>query len=362
MFLRRSTDVKLGGGEGADMDGTGTLLTETASRLFRDLAAAKRDTWRIEGWSAIEAAGLHLALLPEQAGGFGVTIADALGLLRIAGETALAQPLAETMIAIAVIAEAGLAIPAGPLSIAAAEGATLALRRHGTSWHLTGEVPRVPWGSCVAAVALSALAEGRPMAAVVPAGHFTAEPATNLAGEPRDTLRFDTILPEKSVAPARIGAAELRALGAAARCQQIAGALAHITAMSVAYAQERVQFGRPIGRFQAVQQSLATLAGHAAAAAAAADCAADAIFPDLRRLSIAAAKSRAGEAAGAGAAIAHQIHGAMGFTQEHSLHRYTSRLWSWRDEFGHEAAWNRDLGHHLAAAGPARLWAEITAL
>jgi acyl-CoA dehydrogenase len=344
------------------MDDTGTMLTETASRLFRDLAAAERGIWRMERWAAIEAAGLHLALLPEQAGGFGVVTTDAFGLLRIAGETALAQPLAETMLAIAVIAEAGLAIPSGPLSIAAGEDADLALRRRGSVWHLTGEVPRVPWGRDVAAVVLIAPADGRPMAVVIQAGRFTVEPATNLAGEPRDTLRFDTVLPEDSVAPSRIGAAELRALGAAARCQQITGALARITAMSVGYAGERVQFGRPIGRFQAVQQSLATLAGHAAAAAAAADCAAEAIGPELRVLSIAAAKSRAGEAAGAGAAIAHQIHGAMGFTREHGLHLYTTRLWSWRDEFGDEAAWNLALGRHLAAAGPARLWAEITAL
>ncbi len=336
------------------MDETGNMLSETASRLFRDGAG--------EGWSAIEAAGLHLALLPEHAGGFGIATTDALGLLRIAGENALAQPLAETMLAVGVIAEAGLAIPAGPLSIGAAEDGGCVLRRRGCVWHLSGEVRRVPWGRDVAAVVVIAQAEGRPMAANVPAGQYTVEPATNLAGEPRDGLVFDTILPQAAVAPSSIGAAELRALGAAARCQQMAGALARITAMSVGYAGERVQFGRPIGRFQAVQQSLATLAGHAAAAAAAADCAADAIGQEVRILSIAAAKSRAGEAAGAGAAIAHQIHGAIGFTREHSLHRYTSRLWSWRDEFGDEPAWNLAVGRHLAAAGPARLWAEITAL
>jgi acyl-CoA dehydrogenase len=129
----------------------------------------------------------------------------------------------------------------------------------------------------------------------------------------------------------------------------------------VQYAGERVQFGRPIGRFQAVQQNLAVLAGQAAAATAAAEAAIEAAAQGLDALAIAAAKIRAGEAAGIGAAIAHQVHGAIGFTQEHSLHHATRRLWSWRDEFGSEAFWSRKLGATVAAAGADRLWQSITA-
>jgi alkylation response protein AidB-like acyl-CoA dehydrogenase len=145
------------------------------------------------------------------------------------------------------------------------------------------------------------------------------------------------------------------------RSLQMAGALAHITAISVQYAQDRVQFGRPIGKFQAVQQNLAVLAGQTAAASAAADLAAEAVADGIRMLPIAAAKSRTGEAAGQGAAIAHQVHGAIGFTYEHTLHFFTKRLWSWRDEFGNEAEWNLHVGRHMAKAGADRLWAEITA-
>ena len=131
--------------------------------------------------------------------------------------------------------------------------------------------------------------------------------------------------------------------------------------MTTQYALDRTQFGRPIGKFQAVQQNLAVLAGQTAAAGAAADMAAEAVGDSIRLLPIAAAKSRCGEAAGIGAAIAHQVHGAIGFTREHSLHFLTKRLWSWRDEFGNETAWNRLIGRHMAKAGPARYWAEITA-
>jgi acyl-CoA dehydrogenase len=134
-----------------------------------------------------------------------------------------------------------------------------------------------------------------------------------------------------------------------------------LLASSVQYAQERVQFGRPIGKFQAVQQNLAALAGQAAAAIAAADGAIEAAARDLRSPLIAAGKIRTGEAAGIGAAIAHQVHGAIGFTQEHSLHYSTRRLWSWRDEFGNEAEWSRRLGIRVAKAGADGLWTMITA-
>lgn len=110
-----------------------------------------------------------------------------------------------------------------------------------------------------------------------------------------------------------------------------------------------------------MQQNLAIMAGQTAAATAAADLGAEAFADNLRLLVIAAAKSRAGEAAGIACAHAHQIHGAIGLTYEHSLHFFTKRLWSWRDEFGHETEWNRLLGRHMMRAGADHLWAELSA-
>ena len=75
---------------------------------------------------------------------------------------------------------------------------------------------------------------------------------------------------------------------------------------------------------------------------------------------IATAKVRIGEAATKGSAIAHQAHGAMGFTYEHSLHHRTRRLWVWRDEFGNEAEWSIRLGQMVAARGADDLWAFVT--
>jgi acyl-CoA dehydrogenase len=348
------------------MDNTGDLLRDTAAKLFaahtepRALAEAEQGTWPTALWDAIAEAGLDRALVPEDAGGFGVAVTDALHLLRVAGEHALPVPLAETMLASYLLAGAGLPIPSTPLTVAPViAGKPLHLTPDG---RIEGEASRVPWAR-TAGISLALLVERdtQSFVALLPPGSWHSTPAENWAREPRDTIRV-SLRPEH-IAPAASGISplQLQALGAAMRSLQIAGALTQIAAMTTQYAQERVQFGRPIGKFQAVQQNLAILAGQAAAAVAAADLAAEAVADGIRLLPIAAAKSRTGEAAGIAAAIAHQVHGAIGFTYEHRLHFFTKRLWSWRDEFGNEAAWNLLLGQHLAQAGADRLWPELTA-
>jgi alkylation response protein AidB-like acyl-CoA dehydrogenase len=166
-------------------------------------------------------------------------------------------------------------------------------------------------------------------------------------------------------APAGFDQGTLMAMGAAVRSAQMAGALQGVLDISVQYAGERVAFGRPIGKFQAVQHNLAELAGETAAALAAAGSLADALasaesFDEAVFLEVASAKIRVGEAAGAGAAIGHQVHGAIGFTAEHILHRYTQRLWSWRDDFEDEAHWAVRLGEAVAAKGADALWPTLT--
>jgi acyl-CoA dehydrogenase len=347
-------------------DSVGDMLRETADRLLQarcDAAtqrAADQGVWPAALWAAVEEAALHRALVPEDAGGFGVPVTDALSLLRVAGAHALPLPLAETMLAGWLLAKAGLALPDGPLSVGPVQdGEALTLTRAGDAWTVTGTLTRIPWARDVAALAVLARHDGQDCIALVGRDSWLAEPGANVAREARDTVRFDGTT--MAAAPCPITPPVLKALGAAMRTQQIAGALTRLTEITTQYAQERVQFGRPIGKFQAVQQNLAVLAGQTAAAVAGADIAADAFGDAPKILPIAAGKARAGEAAGSAAAIAHQVHGAIGFTFEHSLHFLTRRLWSWRDEFGNDASWNRLLGRHMAKVGADRLWAELTA-
>ena len=191
---------------------------------------------------------------PEDAGGFGVPVADALSLLKVAGAHAAPLPLAETMLASWLLASAGLNIPDGPLSAAPVrDGESLTLTSAGGDWRIAGTLTRIPWARDVNHLVV--LSDAR----IVLAGRdsWRVEQGENVAREPRDTVHFDGVA--TAVAPTAVTATNLMAIGAAMRTQQIAGALTRITEMTTQYAQDRVQFGRPLGKFQAVQQNLAVL-------------------------------------------------------------------------------------------------------
>jgi acyl-CoA dehydrogenase len=126
--------------------------------------------------------------------------------------------------------------------------------------------------------------------------------------------------------------------------------------MTVNYANERRQFGRPIAAFQAVQQHLVGIAQETSLVNAAVDGAARAPCA----FEIAAAKALASRAALAATRAAHQVHGAMGMTREYPLHHFSRRLWAWRSEYGDEQHWAARLGRAVAAAGADRLYPALT--
>lgn len=341
------------------------VLTSMVTRLLADHCSdavalrAEEGVWPDALWRAIEDAGLPLALIANGEHSLGVPVEDAFQIVRLAGKFALPTPLPETMLANWLLTRCGLAPRQGPLVVVADP----ALRTDDSGTRLTGDVAAVPWGRLAGGVACFERAGVLHVAYVGGAG-FAVHEGANIAREPRDRLAFDVDLHrvEAVPVPAGVDRLRLRAAGAALRCSQIAGALDSITAMTIDYTRQRVQFGRSISKFQAVQQNLAVLAGQTAAASAAADMAAEAFADGLRVSGMACAKTFAGEAAGVGAGIAHQMHGAMGFSREYALHLRTRRLWSWRDEYGSETEWSTWLGAALALRGADELWAEITVL
>jgi acyl-CoA dehydrogenase len=346
------------------------IVLEQADRIFSGeataerLSAADRGEWPHAIWAAVESAGLTLALVPEAQGGVGLAATDALRLMRRAGYHTVPLPLPETMIAAALWAEAAGAAPEGILSLApTAPDGVLRIERGPAGFVLNGEAQRVPWAQRASAIVVYARdAAGSGYLALVASGIARLAPCRNLAHEPRETLILeDVTLPAQAVRPAPASCANgLLELGALMRAQQMVGAMERCLDHALRYAMERKQFGRPIGKFQAVQMMLAEAAGHHAAATAAADLAAEAYGTAQLGFAAAVAKSRVGEAAGKVAEICHQVHGAMGFTQEHPLHFATRRLWSWRDEFGHEPFWQARIGRLVCERGGGALWPLLT--
>jgi acyl-CoA dehydrogenase len=343
------------------------IVVETAEKIFSDLADAqtinrdKNGEWKAPLWQALTDAGLPLSWVGEDCGGSGASLAEGFGVLGAAGRFAIAVPLAETMLAGWLLSQAKIACPDGEMTVAPASPKDrIALDPAGT---LSGRARGVPFAKSAKHVAVLATAVGGVSIALLDTAKTRIEAGLNLGGDNSDTVTFDRVQPISiESAPQGFDQNTLMLMGGVARSLQIAGALESMLDISVRYSNERVAFEKKISKFQAVQHILAKLAGESAAALTAATSAADTIANaasldgDGVFLEAVAAKIRCAEAAEKGAAIAHQVHGAIGFTIEHILHRYSLRALSWRDDFGSESYWAVELGKRVAARGADELW------
>lgn len=338
---------------------TGDLLTSMTDRLLANelddatWRAAGEGIWPERAWDALVEQGLPVALVQGDAG-FGLAPIEGLDLIRLLGRRAVPLPLAETMIANAALAASGLPIAEGVVALVADDPGVTLVERDG-GWHASGVAERVAWGRHAATLLIGS----GDRIGVMRAGFRTLAEGRNLANMPRDRVAID--------GPVAIGASagpSLLEAAALARALAMAGALETLVEMTVSYVTERHQFGKPLSANQAVQHALARLAGEAAAASAAADLAAHAYAAASPHLgvAVAAARGRIGDAVGTATGIAHQLHGAIGFTQEHRLHRFTTALWSWRDEFGSTAWWTRRLGAAALARPATAYWPLITSV
>jgi acyl-CoA dehydrogenase len=338
------------------------ILSETVTRLFADfctkdlLERADAGEWPKELWNAVVENGLSQPLLPEEKGGVGAGWEAAYVILYAAGRYAAPIPLAETVLAGWLLDQAGMDMPDGVLSVVPDfDGVSLT-----ASGDILGDTLNVPWAERADYLVGLACQDGGLAVYLAPKEAFTTIADQNIARDPRDAVQFSGAAQVAS-APASFNAGTLRLYGAMVRSAQMAGALERILEDTLEYTGDRTQFGKPIGKFQVIQQNLAMTAAEIAAAVMAAQNAFRAAEQGTPNFEAACAKVLAGEAAGVATDICHETHGAIGFTYEHHLHFFTRRLWSWRGEFGAEAEWAERLGRRVAARGPDALWLDITA-
>ncbi|WP_409333078.1 acyl-CoA dehydrogenase family protein [Trujillonella humicola] len=344
------------------------LLVETVRDIlgsFEPFVLTPERPWDEGLWSALAEAGLTGVGVDEDAGGSGGELADVVAIVRTLAAGAAAVPVAEQLLVAApalLAADLDLPSPEEPLTFTVAPDLS-AVPDGGGRVRLAGTATCVPWtGVATSVVVLAGTAEA-PVLALVHADGLPVVPAANLAGEPRGTITFDAT-PAVGATLTAEQADAFRARYALARSVQIAAALEQVLTWTVEYAGERQQFGRPLAKFQAIQMQLAQMAGEVTAVTAIVDAAVQGLDRGAAELPLlaAAAKVRAGAAVEVVARLAQQVHGAIGFTQEHKLHHLTRRCWSWRDEAGGEATWAPVLGAGLVAGGGDQLWATLTRL
>lgn len=285
-------------------------------------------------WQQLEASGLADALVAETAGGAGLGLGQVFGVLAQCGAHALPLPLGDTMVARALLAQAGVAHPQGRVVLARGEQAADG----------SVQAPLVRGGSVADAVLVQAGEHWHLLP--VKGAHTTPQAlAQDVA------LRWSAAQVQAAPDFALQGVTDARSWQALVVAAQMAGALQAVFERTLQYANDRQQFGRPIGKFQAIQHQLAVMSEHVFAARMAAQlgCSGAGLQPD--RLRVATAKARCSEAALVVSELAHAIHGAIGFTEEYDLQLFTRRLHAWRQTAGSEAYWYGVAGEALLAQG-----------
>jgi acyl-CoA dehydrogenase len=329
-----------------------SLLQEALNDLLAEHCApppngAGDDAARTRLWAALTDMGVPGLGVPEDLGGSGGDTAAVAVAARLAGAHSVPLPLVETNVIGGWAINCGLVALAGHAATVAGgpDAPSLDVQSPGDHLVVSGRLARVPWASAAEFVvaATDEFLFALPVdAAIRILGH-------DLADDERDDLIVTDAQVSANSWVHRPGANdELLLRAACARVLAMDGAARRALALSVTHCRQRVQFGQPLARFQAVQQLLAQLAGASAQLQAAAHLAEIALATGSRRLAETAATT-AGPAAAEVVAVAHQVHGAIGLTSEHALHRSTRHLLAWRDEFGSERYWARRLGEQVTA-------------
>ncbi|WP_206077741.1 acyl-CoA dehydrogenase family protein [Aquamicrobium sp. LC103] len=308
------------------------MLEETAARILERNAQAPILR------NAILEAGLLLALAGEDAGGLGVSYREASAIAYRWGQAAAPLPIVEMLVA------APLAVLAGFDATAATYSAGL-----GVNDLLPSSVPVFDEAQTAFVVTLET------SGANLHTGTIGGAAAESLAHEPMAALGASRKIDADPVAVERIAVG-----GILLQAAEMLGAMSTVIDIATDHANTRQQFGRPLGKFQAIQHMLSDAASERLIAEAAVGAALAGIDRGTAtRLDWLAAKAQAARAATVIAANAHQVMGAIGFTDEHHLHRFTKRLWAWRDRWGAQGWCEAEIGRIGCAAGGDGLWSAI---
>jgi acyl-CoA dehydrogenase len=336
------------------MSDTARMLDDTVERLLaRHFAGSQRGTPDSAAavLSEFFETGLDQLLVPEALGGMGGGTLEAAAVAYRWGYHAAPGPIVEMLLLPALTASAGLE-PEGS-TLVSCEGAGV---QSGTWRPPAKEIAVVaPVIGERASSVLVGTSDERGHLALARVGTGAAETRRSLAGE--EVVLLDLA----SAQPISIHATEtsfetFAARGALLTACAIIGAAQRQLEITIEHANTRKQFGKPLGKFQAIQHRLAEAASEQAVAQASVRSAMAAQDAGrLKPLQWQAAKIQAGRAATTVAAAAHQILGAIAFTEEHVLHHYSKRLWTWRDAWGSEADLELRLGAQACSQG-AGLW------
>lgn len=304
--------------------------------------------------ASLYGAGIPWIGIEESLGGSGGDLRDTAAAVRELARAAQSSTVAETALAAGwALAQCGIQVPHAMLAPAFCLNAEVQLKQSDGQSTLSGFVHDV---SGIQAAEFIVIPVGSYLC-LVSKNQVTVTPKVNVANDDRGTVHFDSS-PVQVFAelPTHLSHLDIFAHLAFARAIQLSGALIAVRDLSIGFAKTREQFGKPIAALQVIAHYLAELAelalvGEGAIATA---------LEQPTTVNFAIAKSVTGRAAREAARIAHQIHGAMGMSQEYALGWYTTHMWAWIEEAGRPEFWNAYIGQAFLEQSERNLWVSIT--
>ncbi|WP_413098258.1 acyl-CoA dehydrogenase family protein [Streptomyces sp. Inha503] len=333
-----------------------TELRELVGSVVPDDGSTPTPGRAREVWARLRELGLPRIGTPEDCGGSGGTLDDLLVVVQALAARGVGVPVVEASVADWVIGHVRPLDDA--LATVALENPSRAVSVD-TDGRIMGELRAVPWARD--ATLLVVAGQGRETM-LVDLRHesVTVEEGENLAGEPRDTVLLDGA-PATPVASGP-GYEAVRSRLALLWSAAVTGAAHGAYRLTKAYVSGRRQFDAPLLRLPAVSSGLALMRVQLVQADAALALARDAVATaGAGDAAVASARVTTARTASEAARLAHQLHGAMGVTQEYPLHHFTRRLWAWRDAVAAEHEWAGELGTVAAESGEDAVWTRLTA-
>ena len=336
------------------------IILETASKIFNkhvnhDLRQFihKENINLINLWNDIEEQGLSRIIVKERFNGSGLPFSFILPLIKMSNNFGTPLPFSETILSNYLLSESDINPPNGIVTFAT-DGVDINI----TNNKISGNLRSIPFLNLTNKIIL--ITEIKNIKNIILL-HNTSEklkPKNNFLAEPRFDLQIKNceiidIKPLNSKV-------DFNHLGALMRSAQMIGSMEKALDLSIDYCSQRKQFGRTLSKFQAIQHQISEMAVELSASSAALSAVGNIDETNNNIQDIAILKIRAGIAAGKIIAISHQVHGAIGFTQEYELAYFTRNLNSWRNDFGNENFWETLLGKKFLENSNQNLWEYLT--
>ncbi len=339
------------------------MILEVAERMLKEnvdkemVDLIEQGKWAKDLWQLLYENGMTVVAISEENGGAGGDLDDLLNIVRVTAKYAAPIPFAESTLANTLLDYVELKPTNRLVTYSTARDNSFSIDHQ----LISGTVANVPWARHSEEMVTLVHGNDGDHLALIDLKQSSISTSSNLAGEPRDTVTFTKSKPiyiSPPLQPKQID--HITKLETAFKLATITGAIEKTNDLTVQYTKEREQFGRPIHRFQLVQQHLVHLAAETAITLAAFNNVTASLLRGNDQHEIAYARIRVEEAITQVATIAHQVHAAIGTTHEHTLHHYTRRLWAWRDEGPTQSYWSERLVADLISNSGESLWSYLT--